>query len=68
MPFGNAFGLEFAGQSLMGFEIDQDTLQPINHADASSNGAASLVGMYDLGTIVFVPHNKDPANLPDAFD
>ena len=64
----DVFGLEFAGQHLMGFENNHDTLLPIDSTNGGSASSGSLVGMVDLGTIVFVPVDKDPVNLADAYD
>lgn len=63
-------GLEFAGQSLMGFETDIDKLVHIDHTigmDHETSGQ-TLGIMQNLGTIVFMPGGHDPSLRPDAFD
>ncbi len=63
------FGLEFAGQWLMGFDNDSDTLAHIDEqigADDDQN--LMSLNMQNLGSIVFMPLDSDPALQPDAFD
>lgn len=64
----NYLGLEFAGQSLMGFDTDRDLLSYFDYSVGSDHDFGSSLGMDNLGTIVFMPRDDDPALQPDAFD
>lgn len=68
MAHDNVTGVEFAGTTLMGFEIDNDTLRPIDVSTGDPLGAPASVTMTDLGTIIFMPTVSDPSAFPVAFD
>jgi hypothetical protein len=59
--------LELVGSSLLGFGMNQDMLTPYS-TSAQFLGSPAALGMYDLGSIVFMPLAQDPAAAPDAFD
>lgn len=60
MPADKMFGLEMAGSTLMGFEMDGDSLIPINLQTGAAVGSAASLGMTDLGTITFMKHDEEP--------
>jgi len=62
-------GLEFAGQWLMGFDNDSDTLSHIDEQLGADNDQNLMsLNMNNLGSIIFMPIDDDPALQPDAFD
>lgn len=68
MPAGDVHALEFADTTLAGFEHLNDTLAPLNLADGTALGSSLSIGMTNLGTLIFMPIDKDPANKPVAYD
>ncbi len=62
------FGLEFAGDTLMGFEIVGDRLHAMDALTGAAIGTPATLGMYDLGTITFMPMASDPSLQPKSFD
>ncbi len=59
--------MEFAGWQLVSFDSDVDRLFPMTMN--GTLGAQSYdVDMYDLGSIIFVPRDKDPMYLDDHYD
>jgi len=63
------FGLEFAGQWLMGFDVDSDTLAHIDEQIGADDDLNLMsLNMQNLGSIIFMPIDDDPALQPDAFD
>ena len=53
-------GLEFVGDTLFGFDIQTDTLQPINTSNGQNEANAANLGVPDLGTFIFVDLDDDP--------
>lgn len=45
---------------MFGFEIDALSGNPL--------GSPASLSMYNLGTIVFMPLEDDPAKAPDSYD
>lgn len=68
MPRDNMHGLECAGTTLMGFETDGERLYPIDVISGAALGSPAILGMTDLGTIVFMHCEKDPALKPVSYD
>ena len=64
----NLFGLEFAGPTLLGFEIAGNNLAAISLETGGSAGSVPDPGMSDLGTIIFMPIDQDPAKQPKGYD
>lgn len=62
------WGLEFAGDKLISFDAGGDQVLPLSTANPALFTLGQGIGMYDLGSILFVPRDKDPLNKPKAFD
>ncbi len=63
------YGLEFAGQHLMGFDSNVNKLSHIDHVVGSDDDMNQMsVMMHNLGTIVFMPGADDPSLKPETFD
>ncbi|MAE65247.1 MAG: hypothetical protein CMJ18_13330 [Phycisphaeraceae bacterium] len=61
-------GLAYARTLLVGFEQIDDTIVPVDLASGADLGTSIDVGMTDLGTIVFVPREKDPTLMSFNYD
>ncbi len=68
MPREDMFGLEFAGQTLMAFSVENDRLYPIDVLTGAAVTASADVGMLELGTITFMRRDDDPALLQKSYD
>jgi hypothetical protein len=64
----SVFSLEFAGETLMGFEVQGQTLVPIDALTGQSLGQPAAVGMTDLGSIIFMPLELDLAAMSESYD
>lgn len=60
-PLPQMFGLEFAGETLMGFGVANDQLVPVNVLTGQALGSPANLGAADLGAIVFTPVNNGPS-------
>ena len=68
MSLDDVFGLEFCGSTLAGQEAGTDGLATLDESSGQTITSPVHLGVYDAGTIVFVPHADDPANIPESFD
>ncbi|MCC6681204.1 MAG: hypothetical protein IT445_09935 [Phycisphaeraceae bacterium] len=59
--------MEFAGWQLVSFDSDVDRLFPMT-TNGTLNNQSHDVDMYDLGSIIFVPRDKDPMYIDDHYD
>ena len=64
----DALGLEFSGSTLTCFEIVGDSFGKLDTSTGGTLGTPSSVGMVNLGTMIFVPLDKDPAQMAKSYD
>ena len=62
------YGLECAGATLMGYEMTGNKLMPIDMLSGASLGSHASLGMANIGTIIFMPIDKDPTVKPISYD
>lgn len=60
--------LEFADDTLFGFDASMDSLVQVSEAIGSGLDLISDPGVTDLGTMVFVPLANDPAQHSESYD
>jgi len=58
----NVLGLEFAGSTLMGFDINNDHTLPLDATTGLPLASPIDMGTEELGTIVFVPLDTEPGD------
>lgn len=68
MSIRDVFGLDFADDQLMGFEVLNDRLVPVNLSTGESLNAGYALGARELGSIIFVDKPSDAGLQPKSFD